>query len=72
MLGRPCGVALKLGLDDQAKKIDEYQTLKLNKRAIAKLLDVPPNTLYAWLRRRRPEIVDAGDIADSEATQQTA
>jgi len=72
VLGRPRDVALKLGLDDQAKKIDEYQALKLNKRAIAKLLGVSPNTLYAWLRRRRPETVDAGDIADSEATQPTA
>lgn len=57
VLGRPRGAAQKLALDDQAKKIDEYQALKLNKRAIAKLLGVSPNTLYAWLRRRRPETV---------------
>ena len=72
VLGRPRGVAQKLGLDDQAKKIDEYQALKLNKRAIAKLLGVSPNTLYAWLRRRRPETVDTNDIDDSAATQPTA
>lgn len=72
VLGRPRGAAQKLRLDDQAKKIDEYQALKLNKRAIAKLLGVSPNTLYAWLRRRRPESVDAGDIADTETTQPTA
>ena len=65
VLGRPRGVALKLGLDDQARKIDEYQALKLNKRAIAKLLGVSPNTLYAWLRRRRPETANAGEVADS-------
>jgi DNA invertase Pin-like site-specific DNA recombinase len=47
VLGRPRGAASKLGLDDQAKKIDEYQALKLNKRAIAKLLGVSPNTLYS-------------------------
>ena len=72
VLGRPRGVAHKLGLDDQSKKIDEYKALKLNKRAIAKLLGVSPNTLYAWLRRRRPETVDASGIADSETTQPTA
>jgi DNA invertase Pin-like site-specific DNA recombinase len=68
VLGRPRGAAHKLSLDDHAKKIDEYQALKLKKRAIAKLLDVSPNTLYAWLRRRRPE---TGAIADSETTQPT-
>lgn len=57
VLGRPHGVAKKLALDVQAKKIDEYLELKLNKRALAKLLDVSPNTLYEWLRRRRPEIL---------------
>ena len=72
MLGRPRGAALKLGLDEQAKKIDEYQALKLNKRAIAKLLGVSPNTLHTWLRRRRPETVGAGDMANSETTQPTA
>jgi DNA invertase Pin-like site-specific DNA recombinase len=72
VLGRPRGVALKLGLDDQAKKINEYQALKLNKRAIAKLLGVSPNTLYAWLRRRRPESVDAGEVADSGTAQPIA
>ena len=59
VLGRPPGAAKKLGLDEHAKKIDEYQALKLNKRAIAKLLGVSPNTLYAWLRRRRPGSIDA-------------
>jgi DNA invertase Pin-like site-specific DNA recombinase len=57
VLGRPHGVAKKLALDVQAKKIDEYLELKLNKRALAKLLDVSPNTLYEWLRRRRPGIL---------------
>ena len=72
VLGRPRGVALKLSLDDHAKKIDEYQALKLNKRAIAKLLGVSPNTLYAWLRRRRPETVSADENAESGAAQPTA
>jgi transposase len=46
--------------------------LKLNKRAIAKLLGVSPNTLYAWLRRRRPESVDAGEAVGSDTTQPAA
>lgn len=54
VLGRPPGEAKTLALDAHAKKIDEYLALKLNKRAMAKLLDVSPNTLYEWLRRRRP------------------
>jgi transposase-like protein len=40
---------MKLGLGPQANKIDEYLQLGIDKRAIAKLLDVSPNTLYAWL-----------------------
>jgi transposase-like protein len=42
-----------------------------NKRAIAKLLGVSPNTLYAWLRRRWPESVDAGEVDDSNTAQPT-
>jgi len=57
VLGRPPGEAKTLALDAHAKKIDHYLELKLNKRAMAKLLDVSPNTLYQWLRRRRPEIL---------------
>jgi DNA invertase Pin-like site-specific DNA recombinase len=53
-LGRPIGPARKLRLDDSADKIDAYLTKGIDKRAIAKLLDVAPNTLYAWLKARRP------------------
>lgn len=35
--------------DDGRKKTD--------KRSIAKLLDVSPNTLYAWLKVRRPVVI---------------
>ena len=57
VLGRPHGAAKTLALDKQAAKIDEYLALPLNKRAISKLLRVSPNTLYDWLRRRRPHIL---------------
>jgi DNA invertase Pin-like site-specific DNA recombinase len=57
ILGRPPGESKTLALDAHAKKIDHYLELKLNKRAMAKLLDVSPNTLYQWLRRRRPEVL---------------
>lgn len=53
-LGRPVGSAKKLRLDPVAGKIDEYLKLGIDKRAIAKLLDVSPSTLYNWLSVRRP------------------
>ena len=55
-LGRPPGAVKKLRLDPLAGKIDEYMKLGIDKRAIAKLLDVAPGTLYNWLKVRRPEI----------------
>lgn len=55
-LGRPPGAVKKLRLDPLAGKIDEYLKLGIDKRAIAKLLDVAPGTLYAWLKVRRPPI----------------
>ena len=54
-LGRPPGAVKKLRLDPLAGKIDGYLKLGIDKRAIAKLLDVAPGTLYAWLKVRRPE-----------------
>jgi DNA invertase Pin-like site-specific DNA recombinase len=54
ILGRPSGPAKKLRLDAHAKTIDDYMAKGIDKRSIAKLLDVSPNTLYAWLKVRRP------------------
>ena len=53
-LGRPVGAAKNLKLDKHADKIDGYLDKGINKVAIAKLLDVSPNTLYEWLKVRRP------------------
>jgi DNA invertase Pin-like site-specific DNA recombinase len=53
-LGRPVGGAKNLKLDKHADKIDGYLDKGINKVAIAKLLDVSPNTLYEWLKVRRP------------------
>ena len=52
-LGRPVGAAKNLKLDKHADKIDGYLDKGINKVAIAKLLDVSPNTLYEWLKVRR-------------------
>ena len=52
-LGRPTGPARSLRLDAHASKIDDYLAKGIAKIAIAKLLDVTPNTLYAWLKVRR-------------------
>jgi hypothetical protein len=49
-LGRPVGGAKNLKLDKHADKIDSYLDKGINKVAIAKLLDVSPNTLYEWLK----------------------
>ena len=54
-LGRPVGKAKKLALDAYAEKIDHYLAIKLDKRAISRLLGVAANTLYSWLKARRPE-----------------
>jgi DNA invertase Pin-like site-specific DNA recombinase len=58
-LGRPVGASKKLRLDPMAGKIDDYLAKGIDKRAIAKLLDVAPNTLYAWLKARRPAVSGA-------------
>lgn len=58
-LGRPEGPAKSLRLDAHAAKIDEYLSKKIDKRTIAKLLDVSPNTLYNWLKSRSPEKINA-------------
>ena len=49
---------MELRLDPQANKIDEYLKLGIDKRAIAKLLDVSLNTLYAWLKVRRSVVLE--------------
>lgn len=61
-LGRPTGPARTLRLDEMADKIDSYLVKGIHKRAIAKLLDVAPNTLYAWLKVRRPTPVPTGQL----------
>jgi len=55
-LGRSAGASKKLRLDPMACKIDDYLAKGIDKRAIAKLLDVSPNTLYAWLKVLRPMV----------------
>ncbi len=64
-LGRPAGPAKTMRLDKYADKIDDYLAKKIDKRAIAKLLDVSPNTLYTWLKARRPDVVGPTPPTDS-------
>jgi DNA invertase Pin-like site-specific DNA recombinase len=56
-LGRPVGPSKNLRLDPLADKIDSYLAKKIDKRSLAKLLDVSPNTLCAWLKVRRPVVI---------------
>lgn len=53
-LGRPKGQAQLLKLDNYRDEILQYLKKGINKRAISKLIECAPSTLYEWLRRRRP------------------
>lgn len=52
-LGRPKGEADLLKLDAFRDEITGYLKKGINKRAIAKLIECSPSTLYKWLKRRR-------------------
>jgi transposase len=52
-LGRPKGKAAKVKLDAKAIEIKGYLAKGISKRAIAKLVDCSPSTLYDWLERRK-------------------
>lgn len=62
-MGRPVGEAVRLSLDEKASEIDKYLAIGLNRRAIAKLCECSPNTLYTWLRRRRPAVLEKEEQA---------
>lgn len=51
-LGRPRGPAEHIKLDDREQEIRSYLSKGVNKRAVAKLVDCAPSTLYDWLKRR--------------------
>lgn len=52
-LGRPKGPAEILKLDPFRETILSYLKKGINKRAISKLIECSPSTLYSWLERRR-------------------
>lgn len=51
-LGRPKGESDLLKLDAFRDEITNYLKKGINKRAIAKLIECSPSTLYNWLKRR--------------------
>ena len=53
VLGRPKGKAKKVKLDKHSKDIKKYLELGISKRAICKLVDCSPSTLYEWIERRK-------------------
>ena len=53
VLGRPRGKAKKVKLDKHSKDIRKYLELGISKRAICKLVDCSPSTLYEWIERRK-------------------
>ena len=60
-LGRPKGQAELLKLDTFYNEITGYLKKGINKRAIAKLIECSPSTLYQWLKRRRIKIPASSD-----------
>lgn len=52
VLGRPKGQSDTLKLDSMKDEILGYLKKGINKRAIAKLIECSPSTLYEWLKRR--------------------
>ncbi|WPY01760.1 Putative DNA invertase/recombinase (plasmid) [Candidatus Trichorickettsia mobilis] len=52
-LGRPKGQAQLLKLDNYRDEILKYLKKVINKRAISKLIECSPSTLYEWLKRRK-------------------
>lgn len=52
-LGRPKGQSHLLKLDSFAEEIKGYLKKGINKRAISKLIECSPSTLYLWLNRRK-------------------
>lgn len=53
-LGRPEGPARVLMLDAEAKQIDSLIACNVPLRAVARVVRCSPQTLYAWLKVRRP------------------
>lgn len=52
-LGRPKGQSTQLKLDSFEDEIKGYLKKGINKRAISKLIECSPATLYLWLKRRK-------------------
>ena len=50
-LGRPPGPAARHKLDDREMEIRGLLDKQVNKRAIAKIVDCAPSTLYGWMKR---------------------
>lgn len=51
-LGRPKGKAKHVKLDQRENEIRGYLSKGISKRAIAKLVDCSPSTLYSWFKRK--------------------
>lgn len=58
-LGRPSRPMEKLMLDDRASEIDNLMKCGVSRRAIARVLDCSPQTLYSWLQVRRPGAIES-------------
>lgn len=54
-LGRPAGPARVLMLDAKSAQIDSLRAFKIPLRQIARALQCSPQTLYDWIKVRRPD-----------------
>ena len=55
-LGRPMGRLEKVKLDNRADEIKDYLRKGVSKRAISKIVECAPSTLYDWIKRRNIDL----------------
>jgi DNA invertase Pin-like site-specific DNA recombinase len=52
-LGRPKGPAKSHKLDPRKEEIVDYLKKGVSKRAVAKIVECSPSTLYGWIKRHK-------------------
>lgn len=57
-LGRQPGTRVRSKLDQHRSEINELLTKRVSKRAIARIVDCAPGSLYAWLKRDTLSTID--------------
>ena len=61
-IGRQPGTKVRSKLDQRRTEIHELLSKRVSKRAIARILDCAPQSLYAWLKRDAPSTGDPNTL----------